>query len=154
MSELVETGSTLGQIEPNVPRNTKIPRKESSKSRCPDLPILAFFVFPAFFILQFSLLFCVFLLSFPRILRVQQRRKSSFFSGDPLFFAAKKQGLEGQGIFIDKERLHGGTPKERRQKVAQAKESLRLLLWKRKAATGPESRITYLTQKRLTLRIF
>ena len=39
----------------------------------PNPPILAFFVFLAFFVLRFSLLFCAFLLSFPRILRVRQK---------------------------------------------------------------------------------
>ena len=39
----------------------------------PDPPILAFFAFLAFFVLRFRLLFCAFLLSFPRIFRVRQR---------------------------------------------------------------------------------
>ena len=66
----------------------------------PDLPILAFFVFLAFFVLRFSLLFCAFLLSFPRISGVLQGGKSSLFSGDPRFFLPKKQGLEGQGFSL------------------------------------------------------
>ena len=32
-SELVKTGSKLGQIGRNVPRNTKIPKEEASKLR-------------------------------------------------------------------------------------------------------------------------
>ena len=57
----------------------------------PDPRILAFFVFLAFFVLRFSLLFCAFLLSFPRISRVLQRGKSSLFSGDPRFFCQKSK---------------------------------------------------------------
>ena len=53
-------------------------------------PILAFFVFLAFFVLRFSLLFCAFLLSFPRISRVLQGGKSSLFSGHPRFFFCQK----------------------------------------------------------------
>ena len=49
-----------------------------------------------FFVLRFSLLFCAFLLSFPRISRVLQRGKSSLFSGDPRFFA-KKARIGGLG---------------------------------------------------------
>ena len=63
---------------------------------CPDLPILAFFVFLAFFVLRFSLLFCAFLLSFPRISGVRQSGKSLLFSGDACFFA-KKAGKGGSG---------------------------------------------------------
>ena len=44
-----------------------------------ELPIPAFFVFLAFFVLRFSLLFRAFLLSFPRISRVLQRGESLFF---------------------------------------------------------------------------
>ena len=62
----------------------------------PDPPILAFFVFLAFFALRFSLLFCAFLLSFPRISRVLQGGKSSLFSGHPRFFA-KEAGIGGSG---------------------------------------------------------
>ena len=62
----------------------------------PDLPILAFFVFLAFFVLRFSLLFCAFLLSFPRISGVRQSGKSLLFSGDACFFA-KKAGKGGSG---------------------------------------------------------
>ena len=63
-------------------------------------PILAFLDLLAFFVLWFSLFFCAFLLSFPRISRVLQRGNPCFFSGDPRFVGAKKkkkQGLEGQG---------------------------------------------------------
>ena len=63
----------------------------------PDLPILVFFVFLAFFVLRFSLLFYAVWLSFPRISRVLQRGKSSLFFGGSSFFCQKKQGLEGQG---------------------------------------------------------
>ena len=40
-------------------------------------------------LLRFSLLFCAFLLSFPRISKILQRGRSLFFSGDPRFFAKK-----------------------------------------------------------------
>ena len=63
----------------------------------PDPRILAFFVFLAFFVSRFSLLFCAFLLSFPRISRVLQRGKSSLFSGDPRFLA-KKARIGGSGL--------------------------------------------------------
>ena len=36
--------------------------------------------------MRFSLLFCAFLLSFPRGLKGSAERKSSFFSGDPRLF--------------------------------------------------------------------
>ena len=47
--------------------------------------------------MRFSLLFCAFLLSFPRISRVLQWGQSSFFFGGSWPFCQKKQGLEGQG---------------------------------------------------------
>ena len=56
-----------------------------------------FFVFLAFFVLRFSLLFCAFLLSFPRISRVLQGGKSSLFFGGSSLFLPRKQGCEGQG---------------------------------------------------------
>ena len=62
----------------------------------PDPPILAFFDFLVFFVLRFSLLFCAFLLSFPRISGVRQSGKSLLFSGDACFFA-KKAGKGGSG---------------------------------------------------------
>ena len=55
----------------------------------PDLPILAFFVFLAFFVLQFSLLFCAFLLSFPRIQGFSREENPCFFRGILVFFATK-----------------------------------------------------------------
>ena len=70
----------------------------------PDPPILAFFVFLAFFVLWFSLLFCAFLLSFPRILRVWQRGKSLLFSGVPRFFS-KKAGIGGSGYGFERRTL-------------------------------------------------
>ena len=70
---------------------------------CPDLPILAFFLFSLFFfVLQFSL--CVFaLLIFPRILRARQIRKSLlFFGGSLLFFLARKARIGGSGYGNEK----------------------------------------------------
>ena len=58
----------------------------------PDPPILAFFVFLAFFVLRgFLALFCAFLASFPGILGVQQKEKSLLFSGRPCFFCQKSK---------------------------------------------------------------
>ena len=67
------------------------------QAKHPDLPILAFFVFLAFFVLRFSLLLCAFLHSHPRFSRVLQRGKSSLFLGDPRFFFAKEARIEGSG---------------------------------------------------------
>ena len=64
----------------------------------PDPPILAFFDFLAFFVFRFSLLFCAFFLSFPRIVGVPRReKKPCFFGGKKPLLFPKKQGLEGQG---------------------------------------------------------
>ena len=68
-----------------------------------------FFCF--YFVLRLSLLFCAFLLSCPRILRVSAERKSLLFLGAPrsLFSAKKKkQGLEGRGNTLC---LRVGSPK-------------------------------------------
>ena len=58
----------------------------------PDLPILAFFVFLAFFRFAVFLAFFVrFCLSFPRISRVQPRGKSLLFRGILAFFAKRSK---------------------------------------------------------------
>ena len=57
----------------------------------PDPPILAFFDFLAFFVFRFSLVFCAFFLSFPRILGVPRREKHLLFLGkNPCFFQKSK----------------------------------------------------------------
>ena len=57
----------------------------------PDPPILAFFDFLAFFVFRFSLPFCAFFLSFPRILGVPRREKPLLFRGKtPCFFQKSK----------------------------------------------------------------
>ena len=67
---------------------------------CPDPRILAFFDFLAFFRFPISLAFlCVFPF-FSKDFRGSAKRKTLvFFSGFPLHFP-KKQGLEGQGVFL------------------------------------------------------
>ena len=99
------------------------PSHQTSQTKCrgknwlnPDPPILAFFVFLAFFVLRFSLLLCAFLLSFPRISRALQGGESSLFSGDPRFFP-KKAGIGGSGKLGA--RLRGRTATQRSEKVSQ-----------------------------------
>ena len=77
----------------NCTRNPAVRRALRQLLCYPDLPILAFFVFLAFFVLRFSLL------SFPRISRVLLRGKSLLFRGI-LAFLPKKQGLKGQGSWV------------------------------------------------------
>ena len=67
-----------------------------SLSPYPDPPILAFFDFLAFFVFRFSLLFCAFFLSFPRILGVPRREKTLAFWGKTLAFS-KKARIGGSG---------------------------------------------------------
>ena len=55
----------------------------------PELPILAFFVFLAFFVLRFSLLFLdVFAVFFKDFNGSAERKILVFFPGDPRFFAS------------------------------------------------------------------
>ena len=64
----------------------------------PDLPILAFsFSVCLAFFARFSLLFCEFLLSFPRISRALRRGRSLLFWGDPRLFCPKKARIGGSG---------------------------------------------------------
>ena len=57
-----------------------------SRRSYPDLPILAFFVFLAFFVLRFSSLFCAFLLSSSKDFKGSAERKIlAFFGGSSLF---------------------------------------------------------------------
>ena len=71
---------SFSQNSPTLPQNS-----------VPDPPILAFFDFLAFFLFRFSLLFCAFFLSFPRILGVPRREKPLFFGGKtPCFFQKSK----------------------------------------------------------------
>ena len=63
----------------------------------PDPPILAFFDFLDFFVFRFSLLFCAFFLSFPRILGVSAKRKTLAFLGKTLAFY-KKARIGGAGF--------------------------------------------------------
>ena len=67
------------------------------------LQSLLFFDFLAFFVFRFSLLFCAFFLSFPRILGVPRREKPLLFGEKPLLFP-KKQGLEVQGTQCSRSR--------------------------------------------------
>ena len=63
----------------------------NSNSR-PDPPILAFFDFLAFFVFRFSLLFCAFFLSFPRILGVPRKEKPLLLGEKHLLFPQKSKG--------------------------------------------------------------
>ena len=58
--------------------------------------MLAFFDFLAFFVFRFSLLFCAFFLSFPRVLRVPRREKPLLFWGETPAFS-KKARIGGSG---------------------------------------------------------
>ena len=84
----------------------KCGRSLSPQKNNPDLPILAFFVFLAFFVLRFSLLFGAFLLSFPRISRGSAERKIlAFFEGSSHSFGLKKARIGGSGKGL--RRCHG-----------------------------------------------
>ena len=62
----------------------------------PDLPILAFFVFLAFFVLRFSLFFCAFCSLFQGFRGFGRAENPCFFRGF-LAFLPKKRGKEDQG---------------------------------------------------------
>ena len=96
---LVVQGPLCGNSSENVPYyREKSPwcAGEKLAKIHPDLPILAFFVprffrFPRIFFLRFSLLFCAFLLSFPRISRVLQEENPRSFRGILASFAKKNR---------------------------------------------------------------
>ena len=71
---------------PIVEESSTVPVPPLSGPIFPDPPILAFFDFLAFFVFRFSLLFCAFFLSFPRILGVPRREKPLLFWGKTLAF--------------------------------------------------------------------
>ena len=84
-----------------------------SQPYCPDPPILAFFDFLAFFVFRFSLLFCAFFLSFPRILGVPRREKPLLFWGKTLAFSKKARiGGSGWGCGPDRGGYFGRVTKE------------------------------------------
>ena len=86
---------------------------ESKKINCPDPPILAFFDFLAFFVFRFSLLYCVFFLSFPRISGVPRREKTLAFLGKKKTLAFLKFSKKGKDWRVRVESKKMSLPKKR-----------------------------------------